>query len=93
MIVHGAPLALAKPCARPCEHVSLSVLTMRCAIPNTTETNTQRSLTEDPNPSTKWTQTRRTVAGSERPRRDAGLSRLSASMGMDIAKGVRFKMA
>lgn len=27
-------------------------------MPNTTETNSQRSLTENPNPSTKWTQTR-----------------------------------
>lgn len=54
----GLPWPWRNPCARPCEHVSLSVLTMRCAIPNTTETNSQRRLTEDPNPSTKWTQTR-----------------------------------
>lgn len=43
----GSPGPWRNPCPRPCEHVSLSVLTMRCAIPNTTETNSQRSLTED----------------------------------------------
>lgn len=43
----GPPGPWRNPCPRPCEHVSLSVLTMRCAIPNTTETNSQRSLTED----------------------------------------------
>jgi len=34
MIVHGAPLALAKPVY--CDHVYSSVLTMRYAIPKTT---------------------------------------------------------